>query len=355
MSGVTNPARTMDDAVDRLVAAYAAAGLPPIRRARGARASLATIRAAIAPLRLPAEVEQFWRRVDPESITVAPYPHPIGPAFALRTWVMHRDEAAGMTSRLLFPVAYESHGFLFVELEDGRGSGGAVLQWAYGGEPFAVRFPTLSAYVDLLATMIELDEFTRDGTGAQAYIGFDPDGRWDDALTVRLAAAQPLRGFENVRTIDEDILRWPERWLLADGLTPDARALRGATTTIAELMRRAASGSASNGTVRATVTSLAGSGAGRRITIDDGTGRLDVWCPAAVCAYGPSIRTEFEFDVVVRPMPDPAPDWGPDHDAVQASALAHDLASAQEAAMNLYAKAFQTTAAAEATAVRPIT
>lgn len=68
---------------------------------------------------------------------------------------MHRDEAPGMTPRALFPFAYKSWGFLFVELEDGRGHGGVVLEWGYGGSPFHVPFPALSAYVDLLATMLE--------------------------------------------------------------------------------------------------------------------------------------------------------------------------------------------------------
>lgn len=344
---------TIEQAVERLAAAYREAGLPPIRPAGDVNAILDQIRTEIAPLRLPAEFERFWRVVDPESITVAPYPRPTSLAFALRCWTAHRDDTPGMVPRLLFPVAYESHGFLLVELEDGRGSGGAVLQWAYAGSPFEVRFPDLAAYVDLLATMIESDELARHGS----YIEFDPHRRWEDALAVRLTAAQPLPRFGDVRTLDEDVRHWPEHWLLADGLTPETRTPRGATTTVSELVHRAAAasvGATVEGTVRARVTSLSGTAAGRRITIDDGTGVLDVWCPARVCAYGPAIRSEFELDVVVQARPGPPPDSTAEHRAVEASARAHDLAGAQSAAAELYATLFGTPAAAEATAIRPV-
>jgi hypothetical protein len=351
---VSKESQTIDDALDRLAAAYTSMGLPPIRPAEDVDAVLAEIREEIAPLRLPPELERFWQRVDPTSITVAPYPQPTDAAFALHCWKSHRDGSPGMTPRLLFPVAYESHGFLFVELEDGRGSGGPVFYWTYGVEPFSLQFPTITDFVDLLATMIELGEFVRHQREAHSYIEFDPDNRWKDALSVRLSAAQPLPHFGHVRELDEDVAAWPEHWLLADGLTPEKRNPRGATTTISDLLQRAATGAASEGTLRALVTSLVGSGAGSRVTIDDGTGELDLWCPAAVCTFGPRIRTEFEFDVVVRPAPDPAPDWSADQREAQSAALAHDLEAAQAAASEIYAKAFLTTAAAEATAIRPI-
>lgn len=343
----------MDLVIDRLAAAYEEAGLPPILRSDDVEALLAEIRTAIAPLRLPAEVEQFWRRVDPSAITLAPYPHPTGIDFALHAWRSHAAEP-GMVPRLLFPIAYESHGFLFVELEDGHGSGGTVLSWGYTDDRFVVQFPTLSAYLDLLATMIELGEFTRH-PGARGYIAFDPEGRWEDAVSVRLAAAQPVRGFPHVRHVSaQPVTAWPEHWLVADGLTPQTRTAHGATTTIAELLRRAAAGDVARGTIRAHVTRLAGSHAGRRVNVEDSTGALDIWCPAELCAYGPVMGKDFEFDVVVRPVHGPTPDWDPLRRDIAAHANALDIEGAQAAARDLYSQAFESTAAAEATAIRPV-
>lgn len=80
-----------------------------------------------------------------------------------------------------------------------------------------------------------------------------------------------------------------------------------------------------------------------------------MWCPAAVCTFGPAVREEFELDLLVRPHPESSVDRAPEHRQAQASALAGDLGSAQAAGADLYAKAFDTVAAAEAQAVRPLT
>lgn len=69
----------------------------------------------------------------------------------------------------------------------------------------------------------------------------------------------------------------------------------------------------------------------------------------------PHLRdAEFQFDVVVRPAPDPVSDWSPEQREAQSAALAQDIEAAQAAVLAIYAKAFLTTAAAEATAIRSI-
>ena len=344
----------IDAAIDRLIAAYRAAGLPPIRPADAQIATLAEIRREISPLQLPDELDTLWRRVDPASITLAPYPHPTSPDFALQCWKSHRDEFPGMTPRLLFPVCYESHSFLFTELDDGLGSGGVCFDWGYCGSPFTVRFPSLAAYFDLLAAMIEIGEFSLHRRDGQSWYEFDPESRWPDAQAVRLSAAQPLPGFGGQETVDEDVRRWPEHWLLSNGFTPELRREHGATTTVIDLLRQGEAGSEARGTIRGRVVSAAGSAAGSRVGVDDGTGVLDLWCPAAVCTYGPVMRREFEFDVVVWPNPQAGPDIEFERRQTLSSALAHDLEGAQSAAADLYAKVFETPKAAEAIAIRPL-
>ncbi len=347
-------APSIRDAVAHLAAAYEAAGLPPIRRPKGADAELRRIAAAMAPMRLPVELVEFWRQVDPESVTVAPYPRLTTPAFALDSWQLHRGQNQGEVPMALFPVAYESHGYLMVELEAGHGTGGPVFSWAYTDETIVLQFPSLAAYVDLLATMIELGEFTHHQTDGRSWVEFDPDDRWSDAVAVRLASARPVGIHGDVPEIEAKAAAWPQAWQVASGLAPETRALRGATATIEDVLRRAEGGEPVTATVRARVVQLAGTAEGSRATIDDGTASLDLWCPAAVCAYGPIIRTEFEFDIVVGRSPKPSRDWRGRLRDVQARALGGDLDGAREAAISWHRETFGTPAAAEATAVRPV-
>ena len=74
----------IDVAIDRLIPAHERAGLDPVRPApAGVGDELARIREQIAPLRLPEQVDRFWRRVDPSTIRVEPVPRPSGPRFSL--------------------------------------------------------------------------------------------------------------------------------------------------------------------------------------------------------------------------------------------------------------------------------
>lgn len=343
----------MEDAVNRLKGAFREAGLPPIRPARDAEA-LASIRRAVAPLRLPEELEQWWQLVDPASIALHPHPAPTTPSFALRTWTTALREFPGMTPRLLFPFAYESWCYSFVELDSATHRGGAVLEWSSDGAPFAVQFASLPAYLDLWTTFVEVGDFARHDDPKGEWFQFDPDGRWRDAWRVRLAAAPPRGRLGDLREIDEGVLNWPAHWQEADNYTDETRALRGATATIAQLLARAATGTAVGGTVRGAVTALMGVGSDWRASVDDGTGVLDVWCPAAVCVYGPVIHHEFEFDVRVAANPASAFDWSSEHREIQDLALGHDLEGAQAALVELYRKGLRNTPAAEATAIRPV-
>ena len=345
----------IDQAIDRLVAAYAAAGLPPIRPPRASvDAVIAKANATIHPLRLPAQLVTFWQRVDPASLTVAPHPAATTPDLALSTWVSHRDDFPGMTPQLLFPVCYESHSFLFVELDAPGQTGGACLEWAFAGSAFTLVAADLAAYLDLMAAMIELGEVREHRVLGRVHHEFDPDGRWPEYQEALLARALPLPGLGDRVVLDEDVRLWPPHWLAADGVTAQDRYPQGATATVGTLLLAAGKGVEVSGTIQARVISLVGSGDGSRITVDDGTGTLDVWCPAAVCRFGPVIRRAFELDVRVRPFPSAPPELDDAHARMVRDALEHDLGGAQEAVVETYRLAFETPAAAEATAIRPL-
>src|SRR5450432_1089942 len=121
--------------IERLIRVYAAAGLPPIQPAKDTK-SLKAIAAAIHPLRLPRDLETFWRRVDADSIaSVGQGLTPGGPAAALAMLPLYREETWGVkTPQVLFPVGYGSHTYLLVELDHQRGNGGPCCERGAGGE-----------------------------------------------------------------------------------------------------------------------------------------------------------------------------------------------------------------------------
>lgn len=341
---------SVDEAVERLGAACRAAGIDPPRPPEDVDALdtvLAEIRAEVAPLRLPADVERFWRLVDLSTLRVSPWPEPMQPRYALDSWRMHRDDSPGTCPRLLFPFGYASHSYLLVELDDGDG-GGHLFSWGYGGEPFVLRHASLVDLLDLTAAFVEAGHLELREHEGRPWVLFDPEHRWDAAARERLARRPPHPRLAGP-TVAEDVDAWPPYWRAAEGLTDELLAPRGATATVAELLRRATSGEEASGTLRAHAATTVGGPGGRRLRVDDGTGTLDVWAPSDVGAY---VRTrEVEIDVVVRPGPPVPPDTGAAHRDVAAHALAGDLAGAQAAAVAAYA-AFSAPAQAVATGMR---
>jgi hypothetical protein len=66
------------------------------------------------------------------------------------------------------------------------------------------------------------------------------------------------------------------------------------------------------------------------------------------------MRRRFEFDVTVQAQASSAPDWRAEQREVQRHALSHRLQAAQQAARELYAKAFDAVPDAQAIAVRAL-
>ncbi len=345
----------IDDAIDRLAGVLADVGMPEMRPPGPAiEQTLQDIERAIAPLRLPDDLVTFWRRVDPQSLAAMPYPELCTASFALDTWRNHLDVLSGMVPRLLFPMAYQSWSHLLIELASGDEPGGAIFAADYGGlDTFTLRFPSLTAYLDLLATMLDLGEVERHSTEARVWYTFDPHHEWEETATVRLAMAMPVGRYTST-TVPGDVRAWPEHWLAADGITEQSRAPRGATTTVAALLDLAARGHEAKGTVQGLITRLSGSGSGVWATIDDGTGGLDLFCAPSETGYQPVMRRRFEIDVEVPAHP--ADNGGIETAAadVQAAAARGDVAAMQEAAAGLGAAMDPTAALPRATAVRPL-
>jgi hypothetical protein len=309
----------VNEAVDRLRRAHAGAGLGRIAGpGRDNEAALAQIAETIAPLRLPDDLVSWWRAVDQETLAVAPGPRPADPVLALRHWRAHLE--ADPVRRRFFPWCSENHEFVLVELADEARPGGDCYSWSGGPSPLVRTFPSVGAYVDLLATMIELREFVH-----HPQIGvyeFDPARTWTDAQVVRLAASADRPGEP------------------------------AALTTIGALLAQSIAGESPSGTIRARVVAVSGTAAGRRMEVTDGTGRLDIWSPASLGPNGPIIERQFEFDVTVRPDWQPSDDVADDLGSVERATRRGDLRAAVVLAAPLYDRVFGTPAAAQATAIR---
>jgi hypothetical protein len=322
-----------NEVLDRLHRTHAAVGLGRLS-GPGCQIEpvLQEIAAAVAPWRLPADLLTFWRSVDPDTLAVAPCPRPADPLLSLRLWQEHvfGDPVLGALGAY-FPWGYESHDFMLVELDPAdAASGGACFSWAGAGSPVVRRFPSVAAYVDLLATMIELQEFV--DHPQHGVIEFDPGRRWTDAQVVRLAGCQgPFA--------DRAAMAWTD----------------SPVTSVRALLDRAASGESPTGLIRARVVSLSGCAAGTRIEVDDGTGRLDLWCPAAL-AGGPILDRLFDFDVSLQPGVERMFDLADVSDGLRGIELATrkgDLRTAVGLATPLYDRLFGTPAPAQARAIRP--
>jgi hypothetical protein len=339
-------------AIERLARALAEADLPRLRRpGRDVRRTMKEIATAIHPLRLPADLSAFWSQVDVLSIPLCPFPELARPDFALDCW-QDNERNYRLSPTVLFPIAYQSHCYTYIELAGESGPGGVILNSAEGD--FEITHPGLPQYLDQLATTIELGDFTRERRpdGSEWYL-LDEDQRWEEVASVRLAASLPLPGHGHRRSIGLSPVDWPEHWLRASGLNEHRRTARGADTTIAQLLAVAATGVEARGTVHASRRSSAGSAAGYRLTIDDGTATVDVWCPQSVSAYLMA-GDPLEFDLVVRPRPSGPPDTDGLRRQIEDSARSGRMDAAAEYGRELYARLFETPATAEATAVRPL-
>jgi hypothetical protein len=116
--------------------------------------ALATIDVELAPLRLPPEVRWLWRAWDPKGFDVLPYPRLCDPGFALQSWRM--DVVEGSFPRALFPIAYESHGFLLLELGGEAGQPAPVWYYAYTDSEFVCAYPSVAALFRSCAEAVEV-------------------------------------------------------------------------------------------------------------------------------------------------------------------------------------------------------
>jgi hypothetical protein len=263
---------------------------------------------------------------------------------ALRGLEMWRQD---FPASVLFPLAYESHEFLLVELATTSTTpGGVLFRWAYDGGPAQPVFPDLETAFACAAEGWRRGVLSTWESPAQ-------DAWTRLSATYSQAADYPehLAAFEAIDLAKP--LSWPPAWQEATGIDPASAEPRGKTTTIRALR----DGQAGSGTIAGRIAGLSGTAAGSRAVIDDGTDELVVWCPGASDPFGAIVSGQHvELDVVVTSGDEKQSSR--EFDALAAgistSARAGDLAAAQAYALEL--GSFLDPAAADALAIaaRPL-
>lgn len=270
----------VDEACESLSAVLAELGLGPLRRPSDL-GPLERLQRTIAPMVVPADVCRWWSLVDPEAVPVLMLPQFTGPTWALERWEDARDEFAADQPLALLTVGYESQHLLSVELETPAGPGGGLYEWGLVDGDFVPAFVDIAGWVEAVtAALVNGRGEVRDWGSSRRVV------LEHDAVRRRPAEASAV--------IERDILSWPPHWQQAAGLELEAVQPRGATHSIAGLLRERPSGIE---TIRGRVASLSGSSAGEFVRIHDGTAELAVRCPRDVTLLGPVIDAWFEFDV----------------------------------------------------------
>jgi len=336
---------TIETAIDRYVDAARRAGAP-MPDGPASQRDLDTVRAAIAPLRLGDDVVAMWTRF--QAPPAMPYPSWLTARLALDIW---REDSSGSNVGLpLFPIAYESHGFLSAGLV-GDSLESVIWRWAYDAEPATLRFRTLAVAFDAAADALDRGVFVwRDD---HRYLEVLDDEAWEEVVRGRNEEAVAGGAFDpGITTLDlQSPLTWPEAWQLACGIDVQAAVPRGSTATIAVFLTSSASA-----TIAGTIVGLLGSAEGSRITLDDGTGHLNVWCPTGADPFG-VVRNGAGVEIDVLRSPGSAAGSEAELDRLQAmiqsSVVRGDMAAAQAAAIRLAGFAGPESVDASAVAIRP--
>jgi hypothetical protein len=275
-------------------AALTAAGIPLWQPPESLR-DLEKLEAALAPMRLPAVVRQFWTRVDARTLRVHPYPMFMPPEGALTLWRQARDEFRSMQPLTLLDVGYESHQCMSVELDVGDVMGGALFEWCVSDPSgFTRRFNALADWLAYIAELVRRGLYRRlESTHGPVWVVPGYENTDAERAVHPTPAAHPVHG--STLHIGGDILDWPEHWQRVNGVRDRDLQLRGATHTIAQVLA-SPTGEPLHATVAAKVTALAGSTSWARVRVHDGTGALDVFCPAETTLLGPRIDDWYEFD-----------------------------------------------------------
>lgn len=281
----------VEDGLDWL--AEALAGLEvPVWTPPESLEDVEALQAAVAPMRLPEELLAFWRRVDIATLRLEPYPAFCAPEFALSFWEQSAPEVHPLP---LVLVGYSSHDCMSIELEVDELPGGALFEWFLSDlRGFERRFNSLGEWLGYILELLARGSYTRWDSPRGPWVRVPAIEDWEREHAWRTPPPDhPVHG--NVLHVDHEIRGWPGHWQRANGLTAEAERLRGASHTIADAV--AGPNEGRRATIAGRVVSLDRSMWGPQVRVQDGTGTIDVFCPAPTTLRGPRRNEWFEFDI----------------------------------------------------------
>lgn len=298
---------------------------PPVS-STGVDAIIEQINAEIVPFRLPTEIEWLWRTWRPDRFAPIPHPRLTDPANTLELW----DDLVGETfPRSLYPIAYESHAFLLVELGRSDEEPAPIWRYAFGDRDVVLTYPSLATVFRACASMAEAAGVrppARDEDRWAAYGDLLNGAGLDQFVEGRMAVSSQDGRERHVPV--EDLRAWPTSWRLANGVTEDSIRPLGATHTVQEFADAAASGPVV-GRIVGRLRNRGGGSWGAIATLSDATGSFLVLKPRSVVDVGGrSLDDEVEIEVTASGPIVEHDDLGPSQRAVIDAALARDLDTA---------------------------
>lgn len=335
---------TIDDAIERLLAALARAGVPPPTDPI-TDADLATVTEALRPFRIPLDLVATWRRFQAGPGTTIEWAAWQPAVEGLRVRETDREIPADWPA-CLFALGTEGMTKTFVELDppDGPPGGGAVWVGAYDDDELAPIAPSLA---DAL--------FTAGEAWDRGILRWEaPYATMDDLRPWRSLVRELYPDLPSPASVWQP-LTWPAHWQAASGIDPADAVPRGATATLAALREQMSTGGTATATVQGRIVSLAGTNQASLITLDDGTAQLEVWVPRDADRFGSGgMGSRVELDVETTSGRSRRGEIDAEHAAVSAAALGGDMGTAQDIGLRLAAMLAPESAEAVAIAVRPL-
>jgi len=336
---------TIDDAIDRLLAALARAGVPPPADAI-TDADLATVTEALRPFHVPPDLVATWRRFQSGPGTTIEWTSWQPAVDALRARDMDREIEVDWPA-CLFALGTEGMTRTFIELDppDGPPRRGAVWIGAYDDDELVPIAPSLAE-----ALVAAAEAWDRGIL------------RWEAPYATMGERSELWRGL--LHELFPDLpapvsvwrpLTWPAHWQVASGIDSAAAVTRGRTTTIAALRERMSTAGPEAATVQGQIVGLAGTSQASLITLDDGTARLEIWVPREADRFGAvAMRNRVELDVETTAGRSRRREIDAQHAAASAAAMGGDVAAAQAIGSRLAAMLAPASAEAVAIAARPL-